>query len=196
MLSCPFCQTELVDDFGLLDCPGCDASLFIEMDGSVRSSQEEPAEEQFAAEVEVPSEAPDEFLMPADPTVVEESPLEEPIPEESQMEDEPLVVPPSVADHFESTDMADLATAIDQRGAIDGLRYDLKISGIDTADLRREVFEAFVDKKLGWDAEEVINSINAGVLELKSISAVKAHVLVQRLKVLPLQIRWDQYADS
>lgn len=247
MPSCPFCQTELSDDFGLIDCPGCDASLFIEMDGSVRSTSEsaspEPAlaaeppmmEEDFSTH-----EAEDSPV--ADPTgdfleedqndfafeMSEPEPQEEPEPAadlESGMSldeppaamdsveeppakefediysdpaepDAPLEVPSPVSDSLESADLSNLATAIDQQGAVEGLRYNLKISGIDTSDLRREVFEALLDKKLGWDTEEVMNSIEAGVLELKSVSAVKAHVVVQRLKVLPLKIRWEQYADA
>ncbi len=38
MPNCPLCQTSLKDDFGLVDCPGCQAPLFIDMDGSVVSA--------------------------------------------------------------------------------------------------------------------------------------------------------------
>lgn len=232
MPSCPFCQTELPDDFGLIDCSGCDASLFIEMDGSVRSNEsepEEPASEEPAAVVEPagedynfelsedsqesPPEPPPELdpgeeEFPSEPVSFDEpvaseeesmeETMDEPMEENAEFAepDSPLEVPPPVTDSFESEDISNLATAIDQRGTLDGLRYNLEISGIDTSDLRREVFEALLDKKLGWDTEEVVNSIEAGVLELKSVTAVKAQVVVQRLKVLPLKIRWEQYADS
>ena len=39
MPACPLCNTELGEqDFGLIDCPGCGASLMIDLDGSVESS--------------------------------------------------------------------------------------------------------------------------------------------------------------
>jgi hypothetical protein len=122
-----------------------------------------------------------------------ESPESSPL----QEEDAELQIPASVTDgaHTEM-DMTSLATAMDERGVVEGLRYDLTISGIDTADLRTEVFESFVDKRLGWDVDQLMNSITHGVLEMKAVPAIKAHVIVQRLKSLPLQIRWDQYGES
>ncbi len=249
MPSCPFCQTELADDFGLIDCPGCEASLFIEMDGSVKAnSDQEPGqsvEPNFESPMDQPldeSSSQEEFYQeeplaespmednafeqgnfglsefeenPAEESPVAETPQEpqfesEPLEDFSSFEepaisedqagsfpqDAPLEVPEPVADNFAATDLSELATAIDQHGSVDGLSYDVRIAGIDTADLRREVFESLTEKRLGWDIEDLKNKIDKGCLELKAISAVKAHIIIQRLKSMPLQIRWDQHADS
>lgn len=211
MPACPFCQTELADDFGLIDCPGCDAALFIEMDGSVRAhsqqeeepnpvsessvdfdigeqalseSEEEVAPEEMSSAEEFSEYEEEENLSSMDPSFMEDG---EP--------DEVLQVSPQVEDPLDHEELSGLATAMDQQGAIEGLRYDLKISGIDSSDLRKEVHEALMDQKLGWPIEDIMKRMDRGTLELKGISAVKTHVLVQRLKVLPLQISWGQYAD-
>lgn len=252
MPACPFCQTEIPDDFGLIECPNCQASLFVDMDGSVEASApaprsdgpslqpEEPDEEfgaTFAAQLvdeslgyEEPPEVPleDQIDHPEEP-VADEPVAEEPIAEEpidfgsqgdelSESEpledfssnepqnesfesalagpDQPLEVPAQVQSGDGSMDISNMATAMDQEGVSEGLRYDLEITGIDTADLRREVMESLMDKKLGWNVEDLMARITGGSLTLKGVTAVKAHVVVQRLKTLPLEMRWDQHADS
>ncbi len=35
MSKCPICHTPVKDDFGLLECPGCQAQLIVHMDGRV-----------------------------------------------------------------------------------------------------------------------------------------------------------------
>lgn len=43
MAICPKCQTDLGEqDFGLIECPNCSASLMIQMDGSVAAHTDEP----------------------------------------------------------------------------------------------------------------------------------------------------------
>ncbi|MBK8202174.1 MAG: hypothetical protein IPK68_07620 [Bdellovibrionales bacterium] len=42
---CPVCNGFLEEDFGLMSCPSCGASLFFEIDGSVRSYDEHSKEE-------------------------------------------------------------------------------------------------------------------------------------------------------
>lgn len=258
MPSCPFCQTEIPDDFGLIDCPNCQAALFVDMDGSVQASApavretnrslepEAPDEEfgaTFAAQLVEESLEQEEAAHFEETDELKESPVEfssfeemageeppSPPPEEAMQSaeamqnfdgggealedfsmdelqnesfeasprgaDAPLEVPPQVRPADSGMDISNMATAMDQEGVTEGLRYDLEITGIDTADLRREVMESLMDKKLGWNVEELMARISAGSLTLKGLTAVKAHVVVQRLKTLPLEMRWDQHADT
>ncbi|HAG91522.1 MAG TPA: hypothetical protein DCL41_06605 [Bdellovibrionales bacterium] len=236
MSTCPLCHAELPDDFGLIECPGCEASLFIEMDGSVQSPTqsseagfedpsnfygedseleseshenqdmafsesenygEETFDENFQqedmSENPDPSSELEEFS--AAPPVEEESAFEEPEFGGDPMEDAPLEVADPVAGNLAQVDISDLATTMDEQGASEALTYDLMISGIDTADLRKEVLESLTDKRLAWDPEALVNEIKEGHLKLTGISAIKAHVVAQRLKVLPLHLEWKQYGD-
>ena len=40
MSNCPSCQTLIDEDFGLVTCHGCGATLFVELDGSLRANEE------------------------------------------------------------------------------------------------------------------------------------------------------------
>lgn len=113
--------------------------------------------------------------------------------------DEPADEPPPVysSQPLDSPDLSDVAEFgnSDQSGARDGaLRYTLMISGIDTAAVRDSLREALTDRKLMWDTDQIIRSIRNGRLQIENVSAVKAYVLVSRLRNLPVQIKWEQYA--
>lgn len=68
------------------------------------------------------------------------------------------------------------------------------ISGIDTKDLRNEIRQAIQDSRFGWDAGAVMASIKGGNLVLPRISPVKASIVINRIKNLAVQIRWEQNA--
>jgi hypothetical protein len=68
------------------------------------------------------------------------------------------------------------------------------ISGIDTKDLRSEIRQAIQDSRFGWDAGAVMASIKGGTLVLPRISPVKASIVINRIKNLAVQIRWEQNA--
>lgn len=68
------------------------------------------------------------------------------------------------------------------------------ISGIDTKDLRSEIRQAIQDSRFGWDAGAVMASIKGGTLVLSQISPVKASIVINRIKNLAVQIRWEQNA--
>jgi len=97
---------------------------------------------------------------------------------------------PAIVSPFESFASSD-ATSRSHDG---NLRYTLKISGVDTADLRKELLEALTDRKFLWDAEAILKTIRNGELKIVDLNAVKAAVLVARLKSLPFQVSWEQYA--
>lgn len=76
------------------------------------------------------------------------------------------------------------------------LRYTILVAGIDTSDVREMFREALTDRKLVWDTDEILRSIKNGEVKLANISPAKAFIIVSRLKNLPVQVHWEQYAIS
>jgi hypothetical protein len=72
------------------------------------------------------------------------------------------------------------------------LLYEIEIEGIDGSKLRNELYDELKDPRWGWVAMELMGSIKLGRLVLKDVNAVKASLLVNRLKGLPLEIKWKQ----
>ena len=104
--------------------------------------------------------------------------------------------------HFETggtglaQDLADYGNS-DLSQAKDGmLRFNLLISGIDTPDIRYAIKEALTDRKFIWEASEILAQTNNGELKIEGITAVKAALVVKRIRNLPIEIRWEQYAIS
>jgi hypothetical protein len=77
----------------------------------------------------------------------------------------------------------------------DGLLvFHIEISGIDSKEIRESIREAIEDLRFGWDPSELLARINKGHLRLETIPAVKAAILVNRIKRLPVEVRWEQNA--
>ena len=74
------------------------------------------------------------------------------------------------------------------------LMFRVHISGIDSKEIRESIREAIVDQRFAWDPERIMASISKGALKVDRLSPIKASILVSRLKRLPIQIRWEQYA--
>ncbi len=161
MAKCPSCQSELNDDFGLVDCAQCGAALFLEMDGEVRLRDGSAPIEEVA-------------LNPAPPVLMGEP---EPIEAQDLLHD---------LEEFGNSQIA---------GGLEGSYfYDVVISGIDSADLRKEVQEALTDRLFLWDAEVLLREVKLGELLIPRMNSVKAAMVVQRLTGLPVKIKWTQHA--
>jgi hypothetical protein len=96
-----------------------------------------------------------------------------------------------------STDMDDVAdfgnSEISQ--AREGLFYfDINIRGVDTPEIRHALREALTDKRFLWNVEEVMKDISKGNLIIKQVNPVKSVILINRIKSLPIEIEWKQYA--
>ncbi len=76
------------------------------------------------------------------------------------------------------------------------LLYSIRISGIDSPDLRDEVRGVLSDRRLLFDVEAILKGIQSGELVVRDISAIKAQVVVNRLLGLPLQLEWEQNANG
>jgi hypothetical protein len=218
--SCPKCGTKLKDDYGMVTCPTCGVVLFVDMDGVAQAAGEEPNPWAAAPTSEQPMQ-PEPMTADAgtDSGANEPSPMGlepiDPVPENRPA--------PETADGVGELDMGgflgyDTAPTDSSKGAAsqndpndplgisayanselssakDGpLVVTVIISGIDTKDLRNEIRQALQDSRFGWDSGAVMASIKSGTLVLPRISPVKASIVINRIKNLAVQIRWEQNA--
>ena len=70
--------------------------------------------------------------------------------------------------------------------------FDVVISGVDSKKIRDELRDCLTDRRFLWDVDELIKSIRKGELKLQGLSAVKASVILARLKELPVELKWAQ----
>ncbi len=76
------------------------------------------------------------------------------------------------------------------------LLYSITISGIDSKELREQVKEALMDRRLLFDVDGLMKEIRDGQIELREVSSLKTHVLVNQLLSLPLKFEWGQEANG
>ena len=94
----------------------------------------------------------------------------------------------------ELEEIADYGNAEISQGRDGYYRYTLKVSGVDSREIREAMHLVFCDHRLNWDVDEVWQKLEHGVMLLAGLSAVKTSVIVQGLKTLPLKISWEQHA--
>ncbi|MGE0633368.1 MAG: hypothetical protein AB7O96_13230 [Pseudobdellovibrionaceae bacterium] len=76
------------------------------------------------------------------------------------------------------------------------LVYTIRIQGIDTEKIRHDLESVLTDARLFRDLARVLGEIKRGALVIEDLSAVKAAVILQRIKALPVEISWSQNAKS
>lgn len=170
MAHCPHCQAENDADFGLVNCQSCGRPFLIEIDGEARAADFESPPSPEPAPPE-PSEQLADFLL------------------------DDLSSPAS--DEPTQHDLRDIATFGNSEASLakeGAYRFNISISGIDSADMKRDVRDALTDTRFLWDLDDVLSRIEGGTLKLKDMPAVKSAIIIQRLKILPVDIKWEQYA--
>lgn len=215
MANCPVCQSEIVitsQHFGtLFTCPKCSAVFFVDWGGQPEAEntpvftelpEKPPAVNEFGGDP-MGFEAPPPYEQEAVPH--EETPVEEPATsyESSPAEEEanydfsqplgadivPEPMPSLAAETSPLSDIADFGNADLGQAAFN---YTITISGIDSGALRNQIQEAISDAKFGWNVIQIMAQIKGGVLTIRSVNAVKASILIQRVKYLPVKISWRQ----
>lgn len=223
MAQCPVCEAPISDEFGLQDCPSCSSPLFVQVDGSVEAAnaseesdevfgqEDEIVAQEYVAEAAPEEDGPIDFsspeedapaLPPPEPIPMFEPEAEpEPEPEAQsgmlfdEQDEAPAPMPgPSVSSSPDLSDIAHFGNSEASSHREGSLRYTLKIAGIDTADVREAFREALTDRKFMWDTDEILRGIRNGEVEIVNVAAVKAHVLITRLRTLPVRVVWEQYA--
>jgi hypothetical protein len=97
-----------------------------------------------------------------------------------------------------SNQFSDVAKDISDYGnsetQIAHLNYDLKISGLDTAEVKSLLKEAIEDSRFGWDANEMMRTIKKGEIFFEKLNPAKAFILAKRLQFLDVEKVWKQNA--
>jgi len=220
--SCPKCGAALKDDYGMIHCPQCGTMLFIDMDGQANLGTEEDPSLDLVQTPELaplanlpennPSEAYDfattsEFSTPTEPPSPEFAPLlatelaieaSETVEEFSMDSMLGYQETPSEADQIgpvgDPLGLSAYANSEVSQAKDGRLSFKILISGIDSKEMRDSLREAIEDARFGWNASALIAKISRGTLELDHVAPVKATILINRIKRLPVQIRWEQYA--
>jgi len=199
MANCPSCSQNIkIDDssYGtLFTCPHCQSVFFVGWDGQPETAlnSAEPSTNYFPENTTyTPPEG--ESIAPQAMDFI--SPVSSFVPEENSHQD--FLAQEPVHDSNNSgtfpakenfADVVEFANAVEDKGLI---TYDLTISGIDLSHLHQQIIDALTDSKFNWRVEDILAQIQNGTLVLQSLSPAKTVVLVQRLKFLPLEIRWRQ----
>ena len=179
MANCPNCQNELPDDFGLLECSNCNASVFVGMDGEVvhggSSSSSAGSDESTQ-------------MIAADPVVNEEVAY---VAQETPVENWQVN---STEEAFaEVVDFGNQDTVYQQDGP---LTYIVTLNGIDSSDLESRVKEVLSDKRFVIDVDQLWPTLKNGQLKLVGLSPVKTYVLISKIYELPISVEWEQHVLS
>lgn len=208
MVKCPECSKPVEADFGMTTCPHCSVVFMVELDGSVNDPadnesqeefSEESPEEQFPADdldVEPmsfrPSPEDEEFNQPE--TFAEETSEEETQDEEffakvegSTTEPEDAVDPlkdPLGLQRFDESGGFELANG--------ELLYDVVVQGLDSADLKKDIFSALMDKRFALSSEDMRRGLKNGVLTLTGVNPVRAMLIVLKMQEYDVSVEWRQ----
>ncbi len=219
MSDCPICGSSISDDFGMQACESCGAFLFVDMNGHIDVDFDQNHQDQ--AETNSVDIEGQELVNNEQGQESVDNEQEEDFSnfEKSQVDDSLNQSEDEIVSQFEESDEKDqlqsnefhsIETGLDGSSdfsdvseyanselstAREGLYlYTLTISDIDSAYLRKEIEEALTDVRFKWDRELLVNKIKDGVLVIENINAVKASVLVNRLKSLSVRVDWSQHA--
>lgn len=208
---CPQCGSSLGDEFGMITCVSCGANLFVTSE--LQAQIEEPVAPGFVSnptseksndpdlavllEPFGPNESMNDlepFQSPEGASVSFLDQSGEPIASEP-MANDPTAPSTSIAqeDEFNPADPLGLTEFSEQpesSGLSGPLIYDVKISGIDSAEQRQQLFDVLSDPKFGWSSDELRSQVRRGELELQGLNPAKAAVLVKKVLTTSLEIRW------
>jgi hypothetical protein len=161
----------------------------------VAIAQDPPAGEQpftFAEDDNHPSDFVPQVQADNDPTVV----TYEIADDNQQTSVEEFRPPGATPDSPDLSDIARFGNSENARTADGSLRYTVFVTGIDTADVREAFREAITDRKLVWDIDQILRSLKNGEVAIENVTPPKAYILITRLRNLPVNVRWEQYAIS
>lgn len=218
---CPGCQTDSAvaeKNYGALyTCPSCQAVYFINFDGQPEYGEmTEQAPTDVTAETSdaAPSAPHFENIEPGDSDQLQRDDFS--VPAESVENINNLTNDAVTSEDFgsvnpfanlseqtsleseASSDFNQAAQSIADFGNQDvqiaGLNYNLKISGLDTQELRELFKEAIDDSRFGWDASDLMRTVRNGEVEIIKLNPVQAYILAKRLQFVDVERRWIQNA--
>lgn len=181
MAQCFKCGATLEGDFGVINC-GCGEINFLDEEPTAPPPVPIPSKTKVTLKADqYPPKEPEKLEAPFKSSVA--SPMSS-----QEVHEKKIPLGASEAIHeIESFGNQEMTSA--EKGS---LVYQLKISGIDTLELRKAVVESLRDPKFRWSVEELEPQIKDGVLTLEGITPIKVSVLVKRIRHLDLDIEWSQ----
>ncbi len=209
MARCPECQTEQSADFGMTTCAKCSAVFMIGIDGQVDSADAPPDEpttlqpyepqsddfvETFAATLE--DEAPEEAVVESADDVDLESADDNDIKTTDEYSENFLdnlsdnkAATPSAKDPLDIQRFDESASSQMDDGEY---VYEVIITGIDSADLKKDIIMALSEKRFSLIVSELQKEIQKGELVVRNLNPVRAMLIVLRLQSLDVIVEWRQ----
>lgn len=214
MIKCPDCGAVSNEDFGMIICKKCQSIFFVDVEGNIQ--KQTPSPEPLMMDDVTPPPPPEFSENLIDPNlqydpqaqedeiVVDESASETvelggPYSSQAQSEqgflDQQNIFETPDSSQSQGVNFQDVIDYAHSElsGAHEGnLLYDLIVEGIDLSEVRASVKDVLMDSRFMWEVDEILSQIKFGKLEIKNLNAVKASILVQRFKELPVQVTWSQ----
>lgn len=185
-------ETPLVSEATVIEAESLEPQeeVFFETEQSFEPviDEEEQVIESFESEDIV-----DEPVVSFDVSTAEGDEYNDVIEPENSLEefvDEPSVVAPAVIEEDSNMDLSEFSNQVKETHGF--LIYTLRFTGIDTANTREAFRFALSDPKFNWDAESLIQQIKDGSLEMVEIDAVKAAILINKVKSIEINCSWEQ----
>lgn len=184
-----------------MNCPSCDALLSIDLDGNVElagAGTDADRNQETARASVAPSSIgneTEEEQGQAEALYSFDAPLDPPLDPSERTQGESAVETPKSQSTF-GTGLEEVARYGNSEisKANDGsLSFDVTIKGIDSIELRSSVHQALEDARFVWDVDAIMKSVRGGSLKIVDLNPVKASVLINRLKALPVSVSWEQH---
>jgi len=210
---CPNCQTELTDDFGLVDCKSCGAVCSIDLEDNVTVQGDEPelvaeesaidAAEPFESVVEeeteeetfeVESEEAEEPVLESAGCEAVEEEVEDALGLEADAYDDSSAVPAAVAASLSGEDFLKDLEVFSEEAATDGghIYYDFHVKGLEDTGLKEDFIETLADSRLEISEEAVRDILgDSNKFTLPQISFLRLTVIHKRLLSLGLDMSWS-----
>jgi len=166
MAHCQKCSAVLDGDFGVIHCGQCGEINFLDEGRNSTTPQSPPNDDNPT--LQAPDWGP-------------------PLPVETA---EPSPSAPEAGEVLK--EIADFGNQLNTSSETGVLLYEVRISGIDTIELRKSLIEIIKEPKFKWDVEEIESKIHDGKLTISSLTPIKASVLIKKIRHLDLDIDWRQ----
>lgn len=177
--SCPQCQTELEDDFGIVDCNSCGAVCSVDLDGGVTLQGEVgDAEEELELEAQVEESAEEDVSV-----------LEEQLEEIEEEVYSAVATPMGAAGFLKDLEVF---TEESQSESLDHVYYDLHVQGLESRELRALFTEHLFDGRLDL-SEEYLSSLigEKSFCVVPQLSFLRLQVAYKRILPLGLELSWN-----
>ena len=214
MKQCPICHSEMDANFGMVQCLKCQSVLFIDFVGNIAiGGNEDLLENQdLAHSDQIPSDielASSDYLEVVS-TENEISNFDLDLNMHNDFESDEVNQQIYQNDGLEENNFSNndfqninqlgespiISESENKNESTDLCFYQITVNGIDSSKLRKEVLDALRESRLGLVHNEIENNIIDGKLIVRGLNPVKASVIMNSFKDLPINIEWKTYVKE